>query len=177
MVALIGCGAVGDRPGDGEFNGTIPAPYNIGVGAPCAESFNDGPSRVSVGSHPTDMTDQVITAPTGTTRSELSNYPFYTIGDLSAPTDGTNPFFLQDTRDMYAYHSRGLNVVFADGSVRTFQDANGDGLHQPRFSVLMVLTLALQPPVTHLQKLKLVLSIGTQEHFFSLTSLIKKFEN
>ena len=137
LIALIGCGSVGDRPGDGELNGSIPAPFNLGKGAPCAESFNDGPSTVSSGTH-SSGDDQVVTADSGSihvTRAELENYPFYTIGDIATPTDGTNPYYLQDTRDMYAYHSRGLNVVFADGSVRTFQDSNGDGFINPGFGV------------------------------------------
>lgn len=133
LIALIGCGSVGDRPGDGELNGTIPAPYNIGLGAPCAESFNDGPSSVSVAGHPSGD-DAVVTA-SAVTRADLEVYPFYTIGDIATPTDGTNPYYLQDTRDMYAYHSKGLNVVFADGSVRTFQDSNGDGFINPGFGV------------------------------------------
>lgn len=176
LIALIGCGAVGDRPGDGEFNGTIPAPYNIGRGAPCAESFNDGPSSVSVGSHPADMTDQVVTAATGTTRAELSNYPFYTIGDLATPTDGTNPYYLQDTRDMYAYHSRGLNVVFADGSVRTFQDANGDGFVNPGFGVdganSGVATTGYTSPEVEVSAFDWYTGTLLQSDF-----LVKKFEN
>ena len=36
---------------------------------------------------------------------------------------------------MFAYHSKTLNVVFADGSVRNFADTNGDGFINPGFGV------------------------------------------
>lgn len=134
LIGLIGCGAVGDRPGDGELNGTVPAPYNFAFGSPCSEAFNDGPSSVGVGTH-SSGTDAVETAATGTTRAQLENYPFYSVGDIATATDGTNPYYLQDTRDMYAYHSKALNLVFADGSVRSFQDTNGDGFINPGFGI------------------------------------------
>ena len=128
-IAMIGCGSVGDidaatSTGDGALNGDIPAPYNLPTGSPCAESFNDGPS--------TAEGDKVVTAGNGTlpaTRSNLEGTSVLAQGDLGDNT------FRQDTRDMYAYHSKSLNVVFADGSVRSFADDNGDGFINPGFGV------------------------------------------
>ena len=128
-IAMIGCGSVGDidaatQTGDGALNGDIPAPYNLPLGSPCSESFNDGPSHVEG--------DRVVTAGQGSllaTRSNLQETTFLTQGELG---DGS---FRQDTRDMYAYHSKALNVVFADGSVRSFADDNGDGFINPGFGI------------------------------------------
>lgn len=138
LIAMIGCGSVGDIDpatvtGDGALNASIPSPYNIPLGSPCSESFNDGPSAVDGASFDFVRTAGKAAAPA--TRANLQNYPFYSKGDVATPTDGTNPFFLQDTRDMFAYHSKSLNVVFADGSVRSFQDDNGDGFINPGFGV------------------------------------------
>ena len=128
-IAMIGCGSVGDidaasSTGDGALNGDIPAPYNLPTGSPCSESFNDGPSHVEG--------DRVVTAGNGSllpTRSNLEGTTVLAQGDLGDDT------FRQDTRDMYAYHSKSLNVVFADGSVRSFADDNGDGFINPGFGI------------------------------------------
>ena len=48
--------------------------------------------------------------------------------------DGTN-WLLQDTRDWYAWHGGTTNILMADGSVRAFQDINGDGFLNPGFPV------------------------------------------
>ena len=128
-IAIMGCGAVGDRNstagggGDGALNGSIPAPYNIPAGSPCAESFNDGPSFVDA-----DGTIDFAPKAGGITRTELENYTPLTIGDAGVATG-----YRQDTRDMYAYHASSLNVAFADGSVRNFTDENGDGFINPGF--------------------------------------------
>ncbi|MEZ6094182.1 MAG: DUF1559 domain-containing protein [Pirellulaceae bacterium] len=126
-IAFIGCGSRGDTAagsGDGALNASIPAPYNIPAGAPCAESFNDGPSI-------SDLTaDKVVTAPTGTTRGAMETHTLLTVGQSGLDTE-----YRQDTRDMYAWHAKTLNVLFADGSVRTFEDNNGDGYINPGFAV------------------------------------------
>ncbi|MBW3597160.1 MAG: DUF1559 domain-containing protein [Planctomycetes bacterium] len=43
--------------------------------------------------------------------------------------------YLQDYRDMGAPHNGNCNVLFADGSVQTFKDINGDGFLNPGFLV------------------------------------------
>jgi len=48
---------------------------------------------------------------------------------------GVTGIYLQDTRDWYAWHSKTVNIVFADGSVRAIEDTNGDGYINPGFGV------------------------------------------
>jgi prepilin-type processing-associated H-X9-DG protein len=45
---------------------------------------------------------------------------------------GTVDFF-QDTRDWYATHRNGCNVLMADGSVKAIFDLNGDRFFNPGF--------------------------------------------
>ena len=133
-IALLGCGARGDTvagAGDGALNGSIPAPFNIPAGAPACEAFNDGPSIVN------DDGDKVVTANNAddpnagaVTRAVLELYSPLTKGDL-----GTAVQYRQDTRDMFAYHSKNLNVLHADGSVRSYSDENGDGFINPGFGI------------------------------------------
>jgi len=125
-IALLGCASRGDvasGTGDGALNASIPSPYNIPINAPACESFNDGPSSV-------DSTgNKVVTAATGTTQASLAAYINLTIGENG---DGQ---IRQDTRDFFAYHQKTLNVAMADGSVRNFEDTNGDGYINPGFGV------------------------------------------
>ncbi|MFN3159907.1 MAG: DUF1559 domain-containing protein [Rubinisphaera brasiliensis] len=44
-----------------------------------------------------------------------------------------NVLWMQDTRDWYAIHSGQLNLLMADGSVKSFKDANGDNYFNPGF--------------------------------------------
>ena len=48
---------------------------------------------------------------------------------------GQAGIILQDTRDWFAWHSKTVNIVFVDGSVRAFDDLNGDGYINPGFLV------------------------------------------
>ncbi len=126
-IVILGCGSRGDvqaGAGDGALNQAIPAPYNIPTGAPACESFNDGPSVVSAAG------TKVVTAATGTTRAQLEAFTVLTIGELGSATE-----FRQDTRDLFAYHSKTLNCAMADGSVQGFLDTNGDGYINPGFGV------------------------------------------
>ncbi len=138
-IAMIGCGTRGDVTAtkkDGELAGTIAAPYNLAIGSPAAESFNDGPSAIDG--------NQVVTVGKGSHTAinidVLQSSPLLTEGSSGTATTpsvstGTDvATVLQDTRDMRAYHSKSLNVVFADGSVRSFLDTNGDGYINPGFA-------------------------------------------
>ena len=53
---------------------------------------------------------------------------------------------MQDTRDWFAVHGSGkkktANILFADGSTRTYTDFNGDGFLNPGFPVPKNLTEA-----------------------------------
>ena len=54
------------------------------------------------------------------------------LGELAAIVE-TTP--LQDYRDFGPVHRGNANILFADGSVRAYKDANGDGYLNPGFSV------------------------------------------
>jgi len=41
----------------------------------------------------------------------------------------------QDTRDWYAVHRSGANLLMADGSVKTLFDTNGDNFFNPGFAI------------------------------------------
>ena len=44
-------------------------------------------------------------------------------------------FYLQDTRDWFGVHVGSANILMADGSVKLFNDSNGDGYFNPGFPV------------------------------------------
>lgn len=62
------------------------------------------------------------------------------VGSPTGPSAaGGNGLYLQDTRDWYAIHGGGskasCNILFADGSIKTFVDQNGDRFLNPGFPV------------------------------------------
>ena len=117
VVPWLGCGAPGDASeavlsttiADG--NGKVYAD----VGSRLAESFNDGPALW-------DGTNLVLMpAGTNVATAEAAGY-------------------LQDTRDWYAWHGIGkkktVNILMADGSVKSFVDQDGDQFLNPGFNVV-----------------------------------------
>ena len=127
-IPLLGCGTQGDvnqssGTGDGVLDSNIDAALGLVFGVPVAESFNDGPS-VSNGSN------AILLADAGTPRNAFLNQTYPRIGEPGIPGQ-----YLQDTRDWYAYHSGNVNLVFADGSVRSIEDVNKDGYINPGFVV------------------------------------------
>jgi prepilin-type processing-associated H-X9-DG protein len=128
---MLGCASRGDAASgrtEGSLEEDIPGPFGMTAGDPLCETMNDGPSFVDSGDP-----DSVKTAPTGETRANLEAIPpngFPVTGEI-----GVQDFYLQDTRDWYAYHQKTINVLFADGSVRAFTDANGDGYVNPGFAI------------------------------------------
>jgi prepilin-type N-terminal cleavage/methylation domain-containing protein/prepilin-type processing-associated H-X9-DG protein len=112
---------------------------NIGrygkLGDRTCESYSDGPSQNSITSTWKKWSGTVALAT-------------YASGDLSyslfaaeqpepgvAPLTGNNAAHLQDYRDMAPAHAGSCNVLFADGSVRSFKDTNGDGYLNPGFNI------------------------------------------
>jgi len=71
---------------------------------------------------------RLVTA--GVTKQDLMVDNFPQQGD-----PGVSGVYLQDTRDWFAWHSKTVNIVFADGSVRALDDTNGDGYINPGFAV------------------------------------------
>lgn len=130
-LPMIGCAAQGDSAdgatGDGFLTNTVSEKLGLISGTPLAESFNDGPAYVDSGSP-----DAVLLIPDGTSRSAMNapaaGYP--TLGEA-----GVTDIIMQDTRDWYAWHSKTVNIVFSDGSVRAIEDVNGDGFINPGFGV------------------------------------------
>ena len=106
------------------------------AGSLLTEAFNDGPATYSTMSKNLDL----IGAPGGVaTMQELGvQLAAENAGNIyPPPTQGSNTY-LQDTRDFYALHggkSGSCNILMADGSVKTFNDTNGDKFLNPGFPV------------------------------------------
>ena len=127
-LAFIGCATQGDVDqstfqGDGILPTTISESLGLVAGSPVAESFNDGPA-ISNG------TNAILLVPGGTAQADFQNIAFPNKGEL-----GLSGVILQDTRDWFAYHSKSVNLVYADGSVRALEDVNDDGFINPGFQV------------------------------------------
>ena len=131
-MPMIGCASQGDvdagtGAGDGILVNTVSEDLGLVSGVPLCESFNDGPANCLS----TDA-DIVQLIADGTSRAALeapaAGYP--TLGQT-----GVQDVVLQDTRDWFAWHSKTVNIVFADGSVRAIEDINGDGFINPGFGV------------------------------------------
>ncbi len=133
-ISMLGCADKGDTA-EARLDATINNNLKLKVGIPLAESFNDGPSFY-------DSADQKVKpAPTGTLLSDLIPLRLPREGEVVfgneanyVPSAGST-LFLQDTRDWQAYHSRRVNMLFADGSVRGIYDVNKDGYINPGFPI------------------------------------------
>ena len=103
-----------------------------------AEAFNDGPAyyqsdvdRIILLDAGVDMSVE-INCERGEATTANCNSP------LSTATVGSGDpgiTYLQDTRDWFAIHSGGCNILMGDGSVKLFNDDNGDGYLNPGFPV------------------------------------------
>ena len=143
-ISWMGVAAAGD---DDEAVLIADIPGKLGQGVRLAEAFNDGPARTTTGG------DKVQLADPGTTLPDLFN-PIEEAGGLpngdtifaDGSTSASNgasvissPFFLQDTRDWFAWGGNGkkkhVNLLQGDGSVIQVQDQNGDGFLNPGFAV------------------------------------------
>lgn len=102
-----------------------------------AEAFNDGPAYLNTTNNrlvlldaDVSMVDQINCergAPTTTNCAAPIGSAVRAAGD-----GGT---YLQDTRDWFAIHSGGCNILMGDGSVQLYYDDNGDGYLNPGFPV------------------------------------------
>ncbi len=104
------------------------------AGSLLTEAFNDGPAFLNA-------TNGIVGLPVA---ADLTN-------QIAAEAKGFVPTatvasgtFLQDTRDWYAVHGGGTsaacNILMADGSVKTFNDTQGDRFLNPGFPVPSDLT-------------------------------------
>jgi prepilin-type N-terminal cleavage/methylation domain-containing protein/prepilin-type processing-associated H-X9-DG protein len=95
------------------------------TGARLCEAANDGPAKV--GGTSTDP-KIVLLDKAGTV--DLSTVALD--GTAITAMTAANGWF-QDTRDWYAVHRSSANLLMADGSVKTINDANGDRFFNPGF--------------------------------------------
>jgi prepilin-type processing-associated H-X9-DG protein len=71
--------------------------------------------------------------------SSAATFPNINVWAYEQPSAGIAPaspddyIYMQDYRDMGPVHAGSCNVLFADGSIRTFKDLNGDGYLNPGF--------------------------------------------
>jgi prepilin-type N-terminal cleavage/methylation domain-containing protein/prepilin-type processing-associated H-X9-DG protein len=109
------------------------------------ESFSDGP----VANDPAPWTtwekwdlglQAVLTVAGGAVSYSLYDDEQPPVGKVAK--SGNTATHLQDYRDMAPVHAGNCNVLFADGSVRSFKDTNGDGYLNPGFNVATTATQA-----------------------------------
>lgn len=148
IIPLMGDSNVGDQK-EAYLAATVAAGVRgLLIGDRTVESFNDGPALVTVGA-----------------AGKLAGWGTSTAGDVTvfntgngtgiirdeqpAKNSGIVATFnhLQDYRDFGPVHGTGkggaVNVLFADGAVKTFNDVNGDGYVNPGFNVSAVPASAL----------------------------------
>jgi prepilin-type N-terminal cleavage/methylation domain-containing protein/prepilin-type processing-associated H-X9-DG protein len=127
------------NPGDQKeaFLATDLGPFGS-AGDRTVESFNDGPSRM-VGNAflnwgASAVGDVVVYD--GTPSGGGITYSLWNVEQPPPGTPSTYPWTdLQDWRDIGPVHGGNANVLFADGSVRSFKDQNRDGYLNPGFTI------------------------------------------
>ena len=118
-------------------NGSTETKEFLGAGELLTEAFNDGPAYWDNASQTLNLIQQA---------GDLSTQAACEVaGSCPAPTESSNTY-LQDTRDWFAVHGGGrsgtCNVLMADGSVKVFNDTNGDKYLNPGFPIPTNLTEA-----------------------------------
>ncbi|WP_404309974.1 DUF1559 family PulG-like putative transporter [Neorhodopirellula lusitana] len=146
-VALIGCAGPGDIDEavlshslqylDGDTEVTY-----IESGSLLTEAFNDGPARwvddtgsvgLMKGAGTFTLSAQLACERSQPTTVNCEAPSTDTKGNLTET--GATGTWLQDTRDFFAVHQGSVNILMADGGVRTFYDQNADGYLNPGFPV------------------------------------------
>lgn len=134
IIPIMGCANIGDAKEAvlaAEIPGFLPKGHRL------CESFSDGPAlrlcdsagMVNWGSETGDVTVYDPADPT--------NSIYY----AEQPPKGVVkpvPTHLQDYRDFGPVHRGNCNILFVDGSIRSFKDTNGDGYLNPGFDVSAV---------------------------------------
>jgi len=132
VIPLMGDSALGDlkeRFAEETIEDSNGVVY-IQQGEPLVESFNDGPAdRLTVSSWQAGST-VVVWDPTDPTVGVVAQEQPLT---GTAPKTGILASHLQDYRDFGTVHAGSANVLFSDGSVKSFQDLNGDTFLNPGF--------------------------------------------
>lgn len=132
-IPLMGCGGPGD-PGEAiltnELASTETGQVYIEAGERLCEAFCDGPANVNANGIWIPTSSVELTAQA---QAELAG-DWATIYAQASTASASTPYFLHDTRDWYAHHNNTCNLLMADGSVKQFKDANGDGYMNPGFT-------------------------------------------
>jgi len=151
-IPLLGDSSPGDS---GEAILTVELPGFVSSGDRLCEAANDGPAKIDDSGPDVDFLDNVVKGSAavnwygqnGTTALGGDTYP--SPNDFGSLIDGnTTPaawnttyggddglLWLQDTRDWYAIHSGSVNLLMADGSVKTFKDLDNDHFFNPGFGM------------------------------------------
>lgn len=132
-IPLLGDAAPGDNKEailSNTINATLPAGHRL------CEVANDGPSRVNV-----DRIQLLDGGASGFDGLAINLYVptrYPNVGELATnalAASGGPGLVLQDTRDWYAIHRGGANILMADGSIKTLFDVNGDNFFNPGFEL------------------------------------------
>ncbi|TWT52677.1 putative major pilin subunit [Rubripirellula amarantea] len=149
-VGMVGCAAPGDLdeaildlaiahgPATSQelfANGSTESVTYINAGDLLSEAFNDGPAYVDA----TGDNVRLLAAGQSLVNQVNCERGQPTTASCPMPTGPVagngQGIYLQDTRDWFAVHQGSLNLLMADGSIKTFFDQNGDGFLNPGFVV------------------------------------------
>ena len=121
--------------------GTTVSKLWIPQGALTTEAASDGPaywntsnSRIALIAKPAAVLDAQMLC-------DFKQNCGQPLGPNGVAADGSDTY-MHDNRDFYAVHGGGskgatCNILMADGAVKTFTDANGDGFLNPGFPVVL----------------------------------------
>jgi prepilin-type N-terminal cleavage/methylation domain-containing protein/prepilin-type processing-associated H-X9-DG protein len=98
------------------------------AGERVCESFNDGPAWCTAGAW--NVWGKVAVENDTIINIVKTEQPY--VGSTITDTDGLTEH-MQDWRDIAPHHAGSANILFADGSVRSFKDTNKDGYLNPGF--------------------------------------------
>ena len=144
-IPLLGDAGAGDTNeailNTGLFTGSLDDTGALISGARLCETANDGPAR-----RPTPATNSLqlldaTAAMSGLTVDKYNPGRYPLVGELvtqaneaTYAADSAVGLVLQDTRDWTAAHRGSLNLLMADGSVKSLFDSNGDTFLNPGFN-------------------------------------------
>lgn len=141
-IPLLGDAAPGDSD-EAILSDTLGGTELV-AGSRLAESFNDGPAfvignRVSLvdGGNQAAGFEVLASMATAWPAEGEVETPAKSLARVPSNATATagNSLIMQDTRDWFAVHRGTMNLLMADGSVKTITDLNGDGFLNPGFPI------------------------------------------
>jgi prepilin-type N-terminal cleavage/methylation domain-containing protein/prepilin-type processing-associated H-X9-DG protein len=137
-IALLGDAGPGDVD-EAVLLADVPnTKVDLPQGMLLTEAFNDGPAYLNVANQRLILLNggEVLSGQIDCERGQPTTAscaaPINASGARAATDVGT---FLQDTRDFFALHNGQANILMGDGSVKLFEDLNGDGYLNPGFPI------------------------------------------